>query len=438
MSIKDGKSAPQPTPKPPEEPKPLHVRLLKFLFGHVGMFLLVGTVAAVGAWAFVCIERDSEEQRFQVKRTKAKDMGDAMNYLTSYWWHLAAEPNLTYSKWERKIKEHLGTMEEFIIDAVETYNYDGTVDGWTYDWTFSKALLFTITIMTTIGYGHIAPKTSKGQMFTVSYAMIGTPLLLVFLANIGDGMASVFTYTYSRLCCRWCRSTRYQSERVAGKKTKRLSDDTVGKEPYMPTDEVQVPIVITLVLIFAYLAVGALIFTNWEGWEFTSAYYFSFVTLSTIGFGDMVPGNSFLDRKDGFMAAVKMGVTICYCLIGMALISMCIQMMQEQITTKVRWAGLELGLIQSEEDQRRVVRMRRTKRGAVPETDYLADDSLSRPVTSEKRRRRRKKRREAEALGDLEGGRGHESQQPPPQAPMPAPPRAPVSDDSSDDIFNLA
>ena len=87
-------------------------------------------------------------------------------------------------------------METFIINAVENYKYDGTVDDWNYDWTYPKAVLFTITIMTTIGYGHIYPVTFAGQMFTICYAMIGTPMLLVFLANVGDTMASAFTLTY--------------------------------------------------------------------------------------------------------------------------------------------------------------------------------------------------------------------------------------------------
>ena len=52
-----------------------------------------------------------------------------------------------------------------------------------------------------------------------------------------------------------------------------------------------VPITINMVLIVFYLMMGAVIFSNWEGWDIGSSCYFSFVTLSTIGFGDMVPGN---------------------------------------------------------------------------------------------------------------------------------------------------
>jgi hypothetical protein len=41
---------------------------------------------------------------------------------------------------------------------------------------------------------------------------------------------------------------------------------------------------------FAYIVSGAVIYTVWEGWTLTDATYFSFITLSTIGFGDFVPG----------------------------------------------------------------------------------------------------------------------------------------------------
>ena len=94
------------------------------------------------------------------------------------------------------MKGNLEIMETLIVDMVNNHGYDGTKGDWAYSWDFTNALLFTVTIMTTIGYGHIAPKTIEGQMFTILYAMIGTPLLLVFLANIGDGMGKVFTYTY--------------------------------------------------------------------------------------------------------------------------------------------------------------------------------------------------------------------------------------------------
>ncbi|KAF0298679.1 hypothetical protein FJT64_003953 [Amphibalanus amphitrite] len=125
------------------------------------------------------------------------------------------------------------------------------------------------------------------------------------------------------------------------------------------------------------------------------------------------------------MATFKMGVTIIYCLFGMSLISMCIQMMQDQIVGKVRWVAEETGLVDSEARQQQRVRARRTRAGAVPETKE--DPFGYRPLSSENRRRRRQKkdkderkekeRREEEEKKDREddGGekRGEEAEQEP-------------------------
>ena len=55
--------------------------------------------------------------------------------------------------------------------------------------------------------------------------------------------------------------------------------------------QVRVPVSILMVLMVLYLLFGAEIFSCWEGWSYIGACYFSFITLTTIGFGDLVPGN---------------------------------------------------------------------------------------------------------------------------------------------------
>jgi hypothetical protein len=48
--------------------------------------------------------------------------------------------------------------------------------------------------------------------------------------------------------------------------------------------------VAAVVFLFLYLAAGAGLFMFWEeDWSFFEGFYFCFVTMTTIGFGDLVP-----------------------------------------------------------------------------------------------------------------------------------------------------
>ncbi|CAG0889913.1 unnamed protein product [Cyprideis torosa] len=60
-------------------------------------------------------------------------------------------------------------------------------DGWEY--TFS--IYFCMTLVTTIGYGHVAPQTVGGRYFCIFYSLIGIPVTGMLLAAVGDGFSAV-------------------------------------------------------------------------------------------------------------------------------------------------------------------------------------------------------------------------------------------------------
>ena len=92
------------------------------------------------------------------------------------------------------------------------HGFDGTMGVFEPKWTVPNAILFTMSTLTMIGYGHIAPRTFAGQNFCMAYSVIGLALMMLFLANIGNLMADGIKTAYSRLACRWCRVRRRWTE----------------------------------------------------------------------------------------------------------------------------------------------------------------------------------------------------------------------------------
>ncbi|ODM96163.1 Potassium channel subfamily K member 18 [Orchesella cincta] len=50
-------------------------------------------------------------------------------------------------------------------------------------------------------YGNTAPRTALGKVLTMFYAVIGVPLMLLWLSNIGTLMANTFKFAYIHICC---------------------------------------------------------------------------------------------------------------------------------------------------------------------------------------------------------------------------------------------
>ncbi|EFO13620.1 hypothetical protein LOAG_14908 [Loa loa] len=66
-----------------------------------------------------------------------------------------------------------------------------------FTWTLSSAIFYAITLFTTIGYGTIACRTTTGKTLTVLYSIIGIPLMLAILQDIGNILLRYLTAVYN-------------------------------------------------------------------------------------------------------------------------------------------------------------------------------------------------------------------------------------------------
>nr|XP_020448462.1 potassium channel subfamily K member 15-like [Monopterus albus] len=135
-------------------------------------------------------------------------------------------------------------------------------------WKFAGSFYFAITVITTIGYGHVAPRTDAGKTFCMLYAVLGIPLTLIMFQSLGERINAFVRYLLRR------------AKQGLGLQRTEVSMGNM--------------VLVGLLSCMSTLCIGALTFSQFEDWTFFNAYYFCFITLTTIGFGDFVA----LQKKD--------------------------------------------------------------------------------------------------------------------------------------------
>lgn len=364
-------------PPPPENRcKSCCRKFTAFLFSHVGLCALVVGYSVLGAFAFRALEAPYEVRKAsQVRALREQTVGRL--------WEVTAALNVLYKdNWTAAVNEHIRYFQLRLVAAVKD-GYDGKESGREQQWSFSGAFLYSLTVITTIGYGNIAPKTNWGKIVTIVYAIVGIPLMLLYLTNIGDILAKAFKYVYGRLCHCEHRGADFSGRRIEGAsyyngswsasplgRSLRREHWTVNhtaledgdaingfaaagqtrggaqrEEPSADEEErarVTVPIVLCMTIIGGYICGGAVLFAVWEEWNYLDGSYFCFVTLSTIGFGDLVPGDTVVSDSG---SQEKLVICSLYLLVGLALIAMCFNLVQEEVVHNLRALGRRLGVV---------------------------------------------------------------------------------------------
>lgn len=252
---------------------------------------------------------------------------------------------LDYDEWKSVTVERLKSFEQVIHEA---HQAGVTTNTGSRVWSFDGALVYSVTIFTTIGYGHIVPSTRAGQALTMVYATIGIPLLLMVLADFGKlftrGIKCIWScghrFYHTGSCKKLRRTkpiqvvTRVISQNTCNNGGQQGSDLKETTDYFEVDDEFNLPPWVAILLLVSYIMLGAAMFIQWEkNWSYFEAVYFVFISMSTIGFGDYVPDHP-----------IFMMGTFLYFVFGLALTSMCINVFQESLTATFHHASAKLSV----------------------------------------------------------------------------------------------
>lgn len=207
----------------------LYLFLLWFIYLMVGMFI------------FRAVERDDKPDPEQSKPQLLENIKD----------NITAKYNMSEAEFDSIVKQ---------VEAASSASSDGP------EWSYRESISFVVQLVTTIGYGNITPVTTGGRAFCIIFALFGIPINILFLQVVGERMLRserLLVTKFESRCLKREDKPRHLNEKCA---------------------------LLGLMLLIIILLVGAATAVKVQEWTFFEGFYAYFITFTTVGFGDLIPG----------------------------------------------------------------------------------------------------------------------------------------------------
>ncbi|XP_006821219.1 uncharacterized protein LOC102803161 [Saccoglossus kowalevskii] len=102
--------------------------------------------------------------------------------------------SLNDGNWSVMLEEQVSLFE----DELEKAFQQGLRIRKGYKWDYFASCFFCLTVVSTIGYGHMTPVTTAGRLLCTFYAVVGIPLYFLYLAKLGDLIAAPLRNIFKR------------------------------------------------------------------------------------------------------------------------------------------------------------------------------------------------------------------------------------------------
>lgn len=141
------------------------------------------------------------------------------------------------------------------------------------NWEFGSSLTYVASVVTTIGYGHVTPITNEGKILTIVFGAIVIPCTLLFLSIL---ISMIRDGPIKQIEVWLIKFFGYFTEEV-----------TLLKIRFLHL------FIVTIVLFSLLIILPAFLFYQMEPqWSFLDSFYYCFITITTVGLGDYVPGQN--------------------------------------------------------------------------------------------------------------------------------------------------
>lgn len=220
---------------------------------------------AAGGFVFSWLERDAELEHYRKNRFFYQQMQDLYAFE-----HCKDDLFKGFEFCENQEAFHAMLKQFFERNGNEMEDH--------HKWTFFGSMFFVSTLLSTVGYGNLHPRTPAGQAFTIVFGLIGIPIMGYVLSYVARVVLDVLMPVFPSIVAKHRR------------------------------------LLVIGALVIALILAGGVVFLGLEGWSYLEACYFSACTLLTIGFGDFLPSHT--ASKLVTMAFIVLGLGVAASLIA--------------------------------------------------------------------------------------------------------------------------
>uniref|UniRef100_A0A183G5J7 Ion channel n=1 Tax=Heligmosomoides polygyrus TaxID=6339 RepID=A0A183G5J7_HELPZ len=277
---------------------------------HLGLVVTCVAYIVLGAYLFQTIERPIELQ----KRAEALNVFDRLQ-------NVGRSPaNPLFQEFMSNVSERGDDVERMVDSYIESilllfenphyaHVFETHFTNQSLDkdiWTFPAAVLFTTTTVIPVGYGNVCPSSELGKLLLIIYGIIGIPLALVTMADTGKFL------------------NRRVFFRARGYVT------VLATLPTNCFQSMAWPTGLFLSLLCFYPVIGGLLFHHFADLEFRDAIYFSFTSIFTIGFGDLMP-------------SINVIYLVFFLIFGVILVTITIDFVAAEVIDRIHYMGRHVG-----------------------------------------------------------------------------------------------